>query len=129
MRLLLDEHFSFRIAEQLRKRGFDVLAVAERAELRQMSDEDLLRWAHTDERTVVTENVQDFLPIHGEFLTHGEAHSGIVLTSPHKFSRSTAGTGTLVTALAKLLQERGNEVRLQSEVLWLSSSQRSRGFL
>jgi predicted nuclease of predicted toxin-antitoxin system len=119
VRLLLDEHFSFRIAEQLRKRGFDVLAVAERADHRQLTDEDLLRWAHTDKRAVVTENVQDFLPIHGEFLNHGEPHSGIVLTSPHKFSRSTAGIGTLVTALAELLQERGSEGALQSDVLWL----------
>jgi predicted nuclease of predicted toxin-antitoxin system len=119
VRLLLDEHFSFRIAEQLRRRGFDVLAVAERADLRQMSDQDLLRCAHRDERAVVTENVQDFLPIHGEFLNHGEPHSGIVLTSPHKFSRSTAGIGTLVTALARLLEQRGNERALQSDVLWL----------
>jgi predicted nuclease of predicted toxin-antitoxin system len=119
VRLLLDEHFSFRIAEQLRKRGCDVVAVAERTDLRQMSDEDLMRWAHANERAVVTENVQDFLPIHAELLNHGEPHSGIVLTSPHKFPRSTAGIGTLVTALAKLLDERADRGPLRSDVLWL----------
>lgn len=119
MRLLLDEHFSFRIAEQLRGRGFDVLAVAERTELRQMSDADLLRWAHAHERAVVTENVQDFLPIHGEFLVHGEPHSGIVLTSARKFPRSNAGIGTLVVALAALLEQRAGTGSLQSDVRWL----------
>jgi hypothetical protein len=119
VRLLLDEHFSFRIAEQLRGRGCDVLAVGESSELRQMSDEDLLRWSHVQRRAIVTENVQDFLPIHGEFLNHGEPHSGIVLTSPHRFPRSTAGIGTLVGALAKLLEERADRETLQSDVLWL----------
>lgn len=119
MRLVLDEHFSFRIAEELRKGGFDVLAVAERAELRRMSDEDLLRWAHANERAVLTESVQDFLPIHGQFLNQGEPHSGIVLTSPHRFPRSTAGIGMLVKALSRLLQERHNERAMQSDVCWL----------
>ena len=119
MRLILDEHFSFRIAEQLRGKGFDVLAVAERGDLRQMGDEDLLRWSRADERTLVTENVQDFLPIHGEFLNHGEPHAGIILTSSSKFPRSTAGIGPLVTALARLLQERTDRRCLESDVLWL----------
>lgn len=119
MRLVLNEHFSIRIADQLRGGGFDVVAVAERAELRQMSDEDLLRWAHGNERALVTENVQDFLPIHGEFLNQGEPHSGIVLTSPHRFPRSTAGIGTLVTALARLLQELGDDRAMQSDIRWL----------
>ena len=104
---------------QLRGKGFDVVAVAELNELRQMSDEDLLRWSHANERALVTENVQDFLPIHGEFLNHGEPHAGIVMTSPNKFPRSTAGIGTLVTALARLLEERADVGRLESDVLWL----------
>jgi predicted nuclease of predicted toxin-antitoxin system len=119
VRLILDEHFSFRIAEQLRGKGFDVLAVAERNELRQMSDEDLLRWARTDERTLVTENVQDFMPIHGECLNHGESHAGIILTSSGKFPRSTAGIGLLVAALARLLEGRAERGFLESDVLWL----------
>lgn len=119
MRLILDEHFSFRIAEQLRRAGCDVLAMVERPELRRMSDDDLLRWAHANERALVTENVQDFLPIHGEFLSHGEAHSGIVLTSPQRFSRSAAGIGALVRALSKLLQQRPETGSLRSDVHWL----------
>jgi len=119
VKLLLDEHFSFRIADQLRKGGFDVVAVVERAELCRLSDEDLLRWAHGDGRALVTENVQDLLPIHGRFLNHEEGHSGLVLTTARRFPRSTAGIGTLVAALGKLLQERPDNQALCSDVHWL----------
>lgn len=119
MRLLLDEHFSFRIAEQLRGRGFDVVAVVERHELRQLSDEDLLRWSHANERAIVTENVREFLPIHGRFLVQGEPHGGIVLTSPSKFPRNNDGVGRLVKALARLLESRAGKSDLRSDVFWL----------
>jgi len=119
VRLLLDERFSFRIAEQLRNRGCDVIAVVERPELREISDEDLLRWAEREGRALVTENVRDFVPIHGRFLNHGEAHAGLVLASSRKFSRTASGIGLLVTALETLLVERPSPTGLRSDVLWL----------
>ena len=119
MTLLLDEHFSFRIAEQLRKKGCDVIAVVERPELREMSDEALLRWAGRNDRALVTENVQDFLPIHAEFLNHGEQHCGLILTSARRFPRSTDGFGVLITALARLLSENQASSRLLSDIFWL----------
>ncbi len=119
MRLLLDEHFSPRVAEQLRKRGCDVVGAIERAELLGLSDEELLRWASKDARAVVTENVRDFLPIHGWFLNHGEQHCGLILTSPRKYPRTEDGFGNVVTALAKLLADRPGSSSLRSDVLWL----------
>jgi predicted nuclease of predicted toxin-antitoxin system len=93
VKLVLDEHFSFRLAEQLRKKGCDVIAAVERPELREMSDEALLRWASRNDRPLVTQNVQDFLPIHAEFLNHGDQHCGLILTSARKFPRSAAASG------------------------------------
>jgi Domain of unknown function (DUF5615) len=119
VRLLLDEHFSFRIAEQLRKQGCDVIAVVERPDLREMGDEDLLRWAYRHERVIVTENVQDFLPIHGRFLNQGDQHWGLVLTSPRKFPRTQVGFGPLVVALSKLLADHSDASFLRSDVMWL----------
>jgi len=69
VKLLLDEHYSPAIAEQLQKRGYDVLPVAERsriehAHLRQQSDEELLRWARNEGRVLVT------LPSMRQHVTH-----------------------------------------------------------
>ncbi len=120
MKLVLDEHYSIRIAQQLRKRGLDVIAVTERpSDLRQMDDESLLRWAHLERRVLVTENVQDFLPLHDRFLSQGETHSGILLTSPEQFSRSSAGIGRLVHALTAFLERTPDEGALGSDVQWL----------
>jgi predicted nuclease of predicted toxin-antitoxin system len=119
MRVLLDEHYSFRIAEALRTKGYDVVAVVERAELREMPDEELLRCAHAGARALVTENVQDLVPIHASFLSSGEQHSGLVLTSARRFPRTAAGFGPLIAALAALLEGHPGDASLRSDVLWL----------
>jgi predicted nuclease of predicted toxin-antitoxin system len=119
LRLLLDEHYSFRIAEALRTKNHDVVAVVERSELREMPDEDLLRCAHANGRTIVTANVRDFLPIHARFLSQGEQHSGLVLTSDRKYPRTAPGFGRLIAALAELLDAHRRDSTLRSDVLWL----------
>jgi hypothetical protein len=86
-----------------------------------MGDDDLLRWACRERRVLVTENVRDFLPIHGQFLNHGEAHAGLVPTSPRRFRRTSAGIGLLVTALVCLLEERPGDMSLESDVLRLDA--------
>ena len=58
--LLLDEMFSPAIAAALRDLGQDVIAVAERGELRAMSDDDVFAWAISQHRWLLTENVKDF---------------------------------------------------------------------
>lgn len=62
-RLVLDEMFSPAIAAALRDLGQDVIAVAERGELRAMSDDDVFAWATSQRRWLLTENVKDFRPI------------------------------------------------------------------
>ncbi len=119
MKLILDEHYSPRIAEQLRERGFDVIAVAEVTELPGMLDDELLRWARGMRRVLLTENVQDFMPLHEQLLIRGERHEGILFTSPLRFPRSTAGIGALVTALARLLEARPGDGSLESSTWWL----------
>jgi hypothetical protein len=48
----------------IRERDRDVIAVAEHADLRGTPDEELLTWAQTDDRALVTDNQRDFIPIH-----------------------------------------------------------------
>lgn len=123
MKLLLDEHYSPAVAEQLQERGYDVISVAERspakhAHLRQRSDQELLYWARDDGRVLVTENVRDFMPLHQTFLARGDVHAGILFTSPRKFPRRTAALGSLITALAAFLDRHPVEA-LAGETAWL----------
>ena len=87
-RLVLDEMFSPAIAAALRDLGQDVIAVAERGELRAMSDDDVFAWASSQRRWLLTENVEDFRPILLRALQAGTATTGILYTSSRAFPRS-----------------------------------------
>lgn len=92
------------VAEQLRQRDHDVIAVAERADLRGTPDEDLLDWARTEDRALVTDNQRDFIPIHYRRIANGHDHKGLILTTNRRFPRGQpATTGKLVVALDEFL--------------------------
>jgi Domain of unknown function (DUF5615) len=122
VKLVLDEHFSPAVAEQLEQRGYDVMPVAARldaglAPLRRKADEELLRWAHAEGRILVTENVRDFMSIHHSFVSWCELHSGIIFTSPRRFPRRTHSIGLLVDALARFMDEYASG--LEGDIFWL----------
>ncbi len=103
MRLLLDEMYPAAIADGLRARGHDAAAVVERPELRSSADADVFAAAQRERRTVVTENVSDFLPLAGDHDARGEAHHGLVLVQGRKYPRGNRRTiGAMVTALDAL---------------------------
>jgi predicted nuclease of predicted toxin-antitoxin system len=123
VRLVLGEHYSPAVAEQLQHRGIDAIPVAERKEasrasLRQTPDEDLLLWARQENRVLVTENARDFVPLHRSLLERGETHAGIVLTSPRKYPRRSKSLGLLVNALADLAQ-RSDPSDTSGRIIWL----------
>ncbi len=104
MKLLLDEMYTAAVAEQLRERDHDVIAVAERADLRGTPDEDLLAWARTEDRALVTDNQRDFIPIHHRAVADGHDHEGLILTTNRRFPRGQpATTGKLVVSLDTFL--------------------------
>jgi predicted nuclease of predicted toxin-antitoxin system len=117
VRLLLDEHISRRIAEELRERGHDVLAVDE-AGLAHRPDEEVLAWAVRDRRAVVTANYRDFRALHELLLLRGERHSGLVLI-PRRYSLSVAGFGHLIGLLDAFLHMHPSDDALDSAELWL----------
>lgn len=94
--LLLDEMFAPRIAEQLRDRGHDVVALVADPSLRALSDPEVYRWAGDRDRRVVTENVRDF-----RTLVVADPHPGVLFTSSRTFPRSRRSTGPLVDALER----------------------------
>jgi hypothetical protein len=102
LKLLLDEHLSPAIAEQLKARGHDVVTVAE-AGLTGFDDAQVLASATSDRRAVVTNNVRDFRPLHAAYLTMNTTHYGIVLVPRGRYSLAREKLGPLVTALNMLL--------------------------
>jgi hypothetical protein len=104
MKLLLDVHHSPRAAERLREQGRDVIAAAADPHLSPLADSELLRFARSDGRTLVTENVKDFARIVHAWAAAGEHHAGILFTSPRRLHRgSLAYPENLVVALERFL--------------------------
>jgi predicted nuclease of predicted toxin-antitoxin system len=92
LKLLLDEMMRHAIAEQLRARGHDVVAVTERPDLRSTPDGELMERAQTEGRAIVTYNYKDFILLDRDSRRAGRSHAGIVIMSSHRFpeGKSTA---------------------------------------
>ena len=98
-RLVMDEMFSPTIAALLRDQGDDVIAVAERGELRAMNDEEVFAWATSQGRWLLTENVKDFRPVLLRALEADTPVTGILFTSSRSFPRSRKNPGPLIQAI------------------------------
>ena len=106
MKLLLDEMWPPAIAVALRERGHDVVAVAERPDLRGRPDEVIFSEAQADGRAIVTENVVDYRPLASEARRAGRAAPTLVFTTNRAYPHPSRRTpGRLVTALDALLNE------------------------
>src|SRR5690349_2939538 len=101
--LTLDEMFSPKIAEALRERGHNVVAVAERTDLRAMTDDELYTWAVAQQCWLLTENVKDFRPIMLQALQAGGGTTGLLFTSSRTFPRSRRNPGPLIEAITAWL--------------------------
>ena len=113
-RLLLDEMFSPVIADQLRARGHDVVALVVDPALRALPDGEVYRWAASQARRVVTENVRDF-----RSLVATEPRPGVLFTSSRTFRRSRGDLGTIVAALDRWLRAAVDDPRPAED--WLAA--------
>jgi hypothetical protein len=91
--------FSPAVAAELRALGHDVIAVADRPDLRSKSDEEVFAWANGEKRWLLTENVKDFRPIMLRALQAGSPDCGLLFTSSRVFPRSRKNPGPLIGAL------------------------------
>jgi predicted nuclease of predicted toxin-antitoxin system len=115
LRLLLDEHFDYAIAGQLRRRGVDAVSVKrDRPELEAQEDPQVLRAATSERRVLVTNNVRDFASLVEEFGLRGERHFGVLFTDDDTFPRSDAGIGLLVRALAAIVDQAPDDALMDS---------------
>ena len=107
MKLLLDEMWAPAIAAALRDRGHDVVAVAERRDLRGMPDAAIVEAAQAEGWVIVTENVVDYRPLAADAMRAGRDSPAIIYTSNRAYPRANRRTaGRLVAALDALLAAR-----------------------
>lgn len=119
MKLLLDEMFSSIVAVQMRARGHDVVAIAERPEWRSLPDSDVIELARAEQRAVVTANLRDFRPLHAELVAAGgDGHAGLVLV-PSSFPLTKDATGRLVSALEERLADYPGDHDLANGETWI----------
>ena len=102
MKALLDEHLSAGIAEELRSRGLDVIAVTERTDLVRSTDAHLMDIAAIEGRAVITNNIKDFHPIAAQRLVDGHGHGGLILL-PAARSRTRSATHPLANAIEAVM--------------------------
>ncbi len=100
MRLLLDEMYPRRLAEQLRAEGHDVVAVVELPDLVGREDTEVVRWSRADGRVVVTENVVDHAHL------DPDEHVGLLLVDARRWPRTPSGLPRLSAALRAWLAAR-----------------------
>lgn len=117
MRALLDEQLSPRIAELLRNRGHDVIAVAERDDLVGQGDRTILQIACGEGRAAITNNIKDFRPLAAERLARGQRHGGLILL-PAKRARTRAAVDRLATAIETVLND--HPAGIESSERWIA---------
>src|SRR5687767_164029 len=79
-KLHLNENLSQRLASELRKYGFDVVATQETGML-SAPDEIQLAHAASEQRAILTFNIGDFAILHEQYMTEGKEHWGIILSN------------------------------------------------
>jgi hypothetical protein len=93
------------VAQTLRERGHDVVAVAESTDLRSMSDEEVFLWSAERARRIVTENVKDHRRLLMSAEEAGRVCATLLYTSSRTFPRSGRNPGPLIAALAAWMEQ------------------------
>ena len=80
VKLLIDEDTHLVLAEALRNRGYDALHVREVGRLGR-DDQAQMAFAVQQQRCFLTCNVGEFVVMHGNYMTSGRDHFGIIVTA------------------------------------------------
>jgi predicted nuclease of predicted toxin-antitoxin system len=119
--LLLDEMFTDDIAQQLRTKGYDAISVVADPALVGLPDDQILAYATTEGRALVTANIKDFIPLDTRYRAADQSHAGLILVSTKTFPQNRGFPSAVATALASLLS---GAAKIQSgQVLFLTRSQ------
>jgi hypothetical protein len=116
--LLLDEMLSDAIAQQLRTKGYDVVSVVAQPALVGLPDDQILAYATSEGRALITANIKDFMPLDSRYRAAGQAHSGLILVSTETFPQER-GFATAVAAGLEALLSGADKVQ-PGQVLFLT---------
>ena len=103
--LLLDEMLSGNIADELRSKGHDVLAVVADSALLALPDDQILAHATAMGRALVTANIKDFMPLDAQYRAAGHTHAGLIFTSSKTLRQDRAYTAAITGALSAFLDQ------------------------
>ena len=107
------------IARELRERGRDVLAVADRPGWIALSDPEVMALARTERRAVVTNNLHDYRPLNADAITPGgPGHFGMIFM-PGTYRRTKADTERIIAALESKLADYPGDEDLANGECWL----------
>jgi predicted nuclease of predicted toxin-antitoxin system len=118
VKVLLDEHVPIAVADALRARGHDAVAVAERPDLRGVTDRRVWEAAAVESRTVVTFDIAGFRALAAIEISAGRPHPGVVLCSSRASPPTRTGVGRIADALETLELAKGPG-GFGNGVLWL----------
>ena len=103
--LLLDEMLSGNIADELRSKGHDVLAVVADPALLALPDDQILAHATATGRALATANIKDFIPLDAQYRAAGQIHSGLIFISSKTFRQNRAYPAAITGALSAFLDQ------------------------
>jgi len=108
VKVILDEMWTPTIAAELRKRGFDVIAINEPTHAERYAgslDDAVFARAQEDGCAIVTDNIPDYERARLDWEARGAAHHGVIyaLNPPFNRHHGDAVIGPMVRALAHFL--------------------------
>jgi predicted nuclease of predicted toxin-antitoxin system len=86
------------LARALHVVGIDAITIIELG-MAGTPDPDMFAYAVAENRTVLTENVADFVKIAAQHSTTGARHPGLLIALSNRFSRRALGRAAIVKAI------------------------------
>ncbi len=84
--------FSGAIAEELRAKGHDALAVVTDPALISLPEDQILARAAATGRALITANIKDFMPLDAQYRAANQTHAGLILVSTKTLPRTATFT-------------------------------------
>lgn len=114
IRLYLDEDtIKKALIQALRNADLDVITVADASRLGYCDEEQLI-WATEHERVIYSFNVKDFCQLHGNFITQGKSHAGIIL------AQQQYSVGQQLRGLLKLATDK-SDTQMINQLVFVSA--------